>query len=578
MNAFLQAVENLSRRKVTPSWFRWREWSAMAPAIRNRSFFSATVTSARVLNKMRNMLLDWQADATEEIVDVNTGEIVTAYKETGLAKFRERSAEFLIQEGLATPADYKDTKITNVISNARLQLIYNTNLEQASTFAQWQGRMRNEDWLNLNPAARFVRRPGARIKRQRHVEAEGDVRRWDDFAYWQFQNAADIGGFDVPWGPFGFNSYMIQEPVKRAEAERRKLVRKGERVKAPNVAQFGVDLGKQFNAGVDANIDDLTPELANEARKTITDRLGPQAIGRDGKPTLDALKQALSGNYKPIQAPQAPAVNAPSINQSRSFEQLTRKLVEVESGAYKKANEDYQSANKAKKEAFQAYINTPLKGEEYELAYRQFQNAKAEELRLFAEYQKAVETAREAVSIPQQERGLMTTGSDPYRLSIEKNVKDGYEIVQRYTNKDYLVKINIDLNSDDRAFHRGGTIYIKKTTDASVVAHEVTHATEQQNISLLRMARDFLLKRSNGEKAQKLSKLTGNKRYKANEIAYKDKWVDRGGDAYSGKDYGDRATEILTMGIERLHEDPVKFYRSDPEYFEFVVKTLQNIS
>lgn len=293
MNAFLQAVENLSRRKVTPSWFRWREWSAMAPAIRNRSFFSATVTSARVLNKMRNMLLDWQADATEEIVDVNTGEIVTAYKETGLAKFRERSAEFLIQEGLATPADYKDTKITNVVSNARLQLIYNTNLEQASTFAQWQGRMRNEDWLNLNPAARFVRRPGARIKRQRHVEAEGDVRRWDDFAYWQFQNAADIGGFDVPWGPFGFNSYMVQEPVKRAEAERRKLVRKGERVKAPNVAQFGVDLGKQFNAGVDANIDDLTPELANEARKTITDRLGPQAIGRDGKPTLDALKQAL---------------------------------------------------------------------------------------------------------------------------------------------------------------------------------------------------------------------------------------------------------------------------------------------
>jgi hypothetical protein len=86
---------------------------------------------------------------------------------------------------------------------------------------------------------------------------------------------------------------MIQEPVKRAEAERRGLVRKGERVKAPNVAQFGVDLGKQFNAGVDASIDDLTPELANEARQAITDRLGPQAIGRDGKPTLDALRQAL---------------------------------------------------------------------------------------------------------------------------------------------------------------------------------------------------------------------------------------------------------------------------------------------
>lgn len=323
MNSFLQAIENLSRREVTPSWFRWREWAAMAPAIRNRSFFSATITSAKVLNRMRNMLLDWQAEATEEVVNVNTGQITTVYKETGLAKFREKSAEFLIQEGLATPEDFDDQRITNVISNSRLQLIYNTNLEQASTFAQWQGRMRNEDWLNLNPAARFVRRPGARIKRQRHVEAEGDVRRWDDFAYWQFQNAADIGGFDVPWGPFGFNSYMIQEPVKRAEAERRGLVRKGERVKAPSVSQFGVDLGKQFNSGVEAQIDDVTPELQAEARQTIIDRLGPQAIGRDGKPTLDALKQALSGNYKPITSP-APEP-APALARKTARKRATQK-------------------------------------------------------------------------------------------------------------------------------------------------------------------------------------------------------------------------------------------------------------
>jgi hypothetical protein len=73
------------------------------------------------------------------------------------------------------------------------------------------------------------------------------------------------------------------------------------------VSRFGVDLGKSFNAGLDAELDDVTPEIANEARQTIIDRLGPQAIGRDGKPTLDALRQALSGNYNPIQAPQAPA-------------------------------------------------------------------------------------------------------------------------------------------------------------------------------------------------------------------------------------------------------------------------------
>jgi hypothetical protein len=303
MNNFLQAIENLARRIVRPSWFRTREWVQVAPAFRQRAFFSATVTSAKVLSKMRNTLLDWQSEAVEEIVDVNTGRVVTVYKESGLAKFRERSAEFLIQEGLATPEDYGDDRMDNVIGNSRLQLIFNTNLEQASTFAAWQMKMRNEDWLNLYPAARFVRRPGAIIKRQRHVDAENQVRRWDDFAFWRYQNAADIGGFDVPWGPFGFNSYMIQVPVKRKEAERLGLVRKGERVKSPNLAEFGVDLGKTFNKGVEADLDDVSPELAQEARETIISRLGPQAIGADGKPTLDALRQALRGDYRPIAAP-----------------------------------------------------------------------------------------------------------------------------------------------------------------------------------------------------------------------------------------------------------------------------------
>lgn len=293
MNNFLQALENLTRRIVRPSWFRSREWAQVAPAFRQRAFFSATVTSAKVLSKMRNMLLDWQQEAVDEIVDVNTGATVTAYKEVGLAKFRERSADFLIQEGLAAPEDFADQKITNVISNARLQLIFNTNLEQANTFADWQMKMRNENWLNLYPAARFVRRPGARIKRQRHVDAENQVRRWDDFAFWRYQNAADIGGFDVPWGPFGFNSYMIQVPVSRKEAERLGLVRKGERVKSPNLAEFGIDLGKTFNKGVEADLEDVSPELAQEARETIISRLGPQAIGPDGKPTLDAIRQLL---------------------------------------------------------------------------------------------------------------------------------------------------------------------------------------------------------------------------------------------------------------------------------------------
>lgn len=292
MTAYLDALRALLRRKAAPSTFKAADWQAVAPAIRQRSFFSATVTSAKVLNRMRNMLLDWQAGATETVTNPTTGAEETVYKANGLAEFRSRAATLIVSEGLATPADFKDTRIDNVVSNARLQLIFTTNTEQAQTFADWQMRVTDPRRLNRWPAARFMRRPGAVTFRDRHVAAEGEVRRYDDFAYWLFQNAADIGGFEVPWGPFGFNSYMTQRPVSRAEAEKLGLVRPGEVLVPPDLTRFGVSLPARFNSGVEATVDDLPDDLRREAVDAITARLGPQALTPDGKVTLDALKRA----------------------------------------------------------------------------------------------------------------------------------------------------------------------------------------------------------------------------------------------------------------------------------------------
>jgi hypothetical protein len=211
-----------------------------------------------------------------------------------VAEFKEKATEVLIKQGAAFEDDFNYKTAHSEMNDEILTMVFISYCEQASTFASWQMKMINEDWLNLYPAARFVRRPGAITKRQRHVDAEGMVKRWDDFAFWTFQNGADIGGFDVPWGPFGFNSCMIQVPVNRKETEQLGLVRKGERVKAPNVKQYGVDLSKSLNSSVDAYIDDVTPKLAKDARETIIARLGPEAIGKDGKPTLDAMKRLLA--------------------------------------------------------------------------------------------------------------------------------------------------------------------------------------------------------------------------------------------------------------------------------------------
>ncbi|MFN3077683.1 MAG: hypothetical protein ABT940_12560 [Alphaproteobacteria bacterium] len=237
------------------------------------------------------MLLDYLAGETEEVLTPD-GRMEVAYREVGLARFRDRAADMLISEGLATPDDFKDARLSNPVSNARLQLVFNTNIEQAQTFAAWQRRVTNPDYINQFPAARFVRSPGARIKRERHVQAEGEVRRWDDFEFWRFQNAADIGGFGVPWGPFGFNSYMRQEPVRRKEAEKLGLVRPGERVMPPDLTQFGIEPAKQINSGLEAEVDDIPPEIRQKAIRTIQDRLGPQVLTPDGKLTLDAIRRA----------------------------------------------------------------------------------------------------------------------------------------------------------------------------------------------------------------------------------------------------------------------------------------------
>jgi hypothetical protein len=292
MQRLLDFVAELAGRKISPSWFRTRDWAQVAPAIRRRAFFSSTVQSARLLTKYREMLLDWMSAATEEVTAPD-GTTSIAYKETGLAKFRERAQRFAIQEGLATTEDFKDQRITNVISNSRLALIYNTNQETAAEFADYQSKVLDPDYINLFPAAEFKRSPGGNPEffRPIHVANTGQIRRWDDTQFWLAMNDRSIGGFGVPWGPWGFNSYMYQSPVKRSTAIRLGLVRPDERVRPPDLTAFGVEPSTRFNAGVEMPMQDVTPEVRSKAQRLLTSRYGPGAIGSDGQPTLDLIRR-----------------------------------------------------------------------------------------------------------------------------------------------------------------------------------------------------------------------------------------------------------------------------------------------
>ena len=105
----------------------------------------------------------------------------------------------------------------------------------------------------------------------------------------------------------------------------------------------------------------------------------------------------------------------------------------------------------------------------------------------------------------------------------------------------------------------------KKKTGGRVAAHEIIHGTEQQTPSVLKKSRAFLKRRAGGKPTVSLRKATGQN-YKAHERAWEDDWIAKGGRLYMGKDYGDRATEILTMGIERLHRNLQEFAMNDSDF------------
>jgi len=118
----------------------------------------------------------------------------------------------------------------------------------------------------------------------------------------------------------------------------------------------------------------------------------------------------------------------------------------------------------------------------------------------------------------------------------------------------------------------------------STILHEWGHHLEETNPELAKAAQAFLARRTAGEKAQRMQKLSPGQGYKKEEIAKPDEFEKRGGSHYMGKIYtmpsagtyfrhkpGETyATEIVTMGLERMVRDPHEFAKNDADYFTFI--------
>ncbi|MBB5351354.1 hypothetical protein HNR46_001590 [Haloferula luteola] len=261
------------------------EWGNQRAAVRVRAIWSAGIEDARFAERTRQLLLDFLTQATEEVVGPD-GVKRKALKVGSRADFVKKIREFMLKEGMAKGGfgEVNRNDVTDLRSAARLKLIFDTNIRQAFGYGKWRQSM-SPAVRRAFPAARFVRVRGVKEPRLRHAAGEGDVRLKTDFDFWaKWHNDPLIGGFGVPWEPYGFHSGMGQQDVRREEAERLGL-----KVNEPAPKTPG------FNEGLRAEVGKLDPEL----RRRLAQRLR-QIANREGdemkiKPEVAANPQTAEG-------------------------------------------------------------------------------------------------------------------------------------------------------------------------------------------------------------------------------------------------------------------------------------------
>jgi SPP1 gp7 family putative phage head morphogenesis protein len=187
----------------------------------------------------------------------------------------------------------------------------------------------------------------------------------------------------------------------------------------------------------------------------------------------------------------------------------------------------------------------------------------------------SVFAARSRIALANNDRGVLDLSVTASRKAATSNAK---VFLQSVVHKDYLPKGLVTIKADrTRGFYHPGLRNAHVRDDVGNVVHELTHAIEKDHPELYQKAVRFRDVRTMGERIEKLRVLTGRKAYKLDEIAYKDEWESKGGAVYSGKVYPDHweMTEILTMGMERLYNDPIGFAANDPDYFDFIIQLVQ---
>lgn len=250
---FAEALESRAVRTVLPTDFRTRLIDLIAPEIRERSMVSAGVIEAEKLQRMDDMIGELLRGDTDQATA-----LLTLKREFG---------------GVGSGVD--ETDLTDLRSDARLNLILETNVQQAQGYGSWaQGQ--TEAILDQWPAQELFRMTQSRVPRdwsQRWADAGGRFFGGRMIALKNDPIWTEISRFGLPYPPFDFNSGMDVRDIDRDEAQQLGLIDRDTRIPADS---------RGFAEDLQATPEVRSQGLRNALAATLQDiaTIGPDGVLR----------------------------------------------------------------------------------------------------------------------------------------------------------------------------------------------------------------------------------------------------------------------------------------------------------
>jgi hypothetical protein len=525
----------LSEKTPIGSALKSAEWAKLPLQLRESGFFAARIESARAVSEAQSGLqkiLNLSRDPNGAIA-MDRSKFIAEMQKTANA-LGLRNAD-------------KRGSVQDFGSERRLQLIFEQQIGQAQSKAYYLSGQ-DPDILDAWPAQELVRLHAVKVPRdwpERWSAAGGKMFGGRMIALKTDPIWQAISRFGRPFPPFDYNSGMGLEEIDREEAESLGLISPGEKIE-PSVGKYEEELK--------ASVKGLSPEMQSALESSFGKQIA--IVGDEARWIASAPPPPLPPVPDPVPVPVPPVAPDPdltaAIKAATSIDEAKLSMQTLDTAA--RTIEAAMTAERAKGLARDWDVYN----------------------KLAAQVATLTEKSREAISIPEAERNAVTTMANPGK-SVKKVFTEGSAVVSRFVHPDLVPQGISVVTKRGRAFYRSSTkaIHVNGAGGFSTVAHEITHDIEYSHPEISAKTKAFLQSRSDGKAPERLRKLTGNPGYRSDEIAYEDEWAKKGGSVYSGKVYPGKPTEILTMGIERLNQSPLAFFREDPEYFNFVVQTLR---